>query len=258
MRNLILMGVSFLLLFTKTFGQKQIAAENIILRLNAGESIELENVDIKGKLDLTELASKKLQKNKSNYIEYKSIVKSKLRFKNCRFFDDVLAYKNSGEMEEGFAISLLGKNDSNELYIADFEEDVVFENCTFDGKMPFKYSTFYKKVQFSHCTFNAKANFKYAIFKQFSDFSDSSFRKYTDFKYAKLMEDSDFFNVHFTNYADFKYASFYKRITFKSAIFDDYADFKYADFKDEGNFLNTKFRGIYDFKYSNGKKYLNR
>ncbi len=250
----------FALVSTQIFAQKEVSAKTIFEQIDKSQSIDYQGITIVGELDLTELSNKKRTKNKGTLEEYKSTVEVPLTFKNCIFKGDVIAYKNLEEGKNrkiGNANINLSMGDGT-TFTTDFEKNVVFENCTFEGKTEFKYSDFAEKVSFGGTKFSQEANFKYADFNQEIIFAKCDFEEYANFKYTTFKQDVDFFDVRFKNYADFKYTNFDDRVTFKSTAFNNQADFKYAEFKNDANFDNTKFNAGFDMKYSNGKKYMNR
>lgn len=240
--------------------QKEVSAKTIFELIDKGRQVEYDGVTIVGDLDLTELSNKRnISKNKG-YAEYKCNVEVPLIFKNCRFKGDFIAYKHDEDgKSRKFGSGSININWGDGVtYSTDFEKNVVFENCTFEGKSEFKYSDFEQDASFGGAKFNKEANFKYADFKRNAIFAKTDFDKTATFKYTKFSNDADFYDVNFRGYADFKYTNFDDRVTFKSSNFSDYADFKYTNFDDNTNFDNTRFSKGVDFKYSNGKKYVGR
>ena len=107
-----------------------------ISSINRGESVKITNAKIKGNLAFIDVEDKKGTNNGifGDSDTYECHVNVALHFKNCTFKDDVTGYLH----EEGI----------DELCNAMFHEDVVFENCTFNGAALFKYSEFDKKSVF--------------------------------------------------------------------------------------------------------------
>lgn len=231
--------------------QERISAEDIIRTINNGQAVDLSDAVITGTLDLTEIATKTLEKNDHSNKAYKSKVNVPLAFRDCRFKGDVIAYKvldNEGKQKK----LLNWSGDSQVLYTADFAGEVIFENCTFEGMTEFKYSDFAGKVSFAGSEFASNANFKYAQFHAGTNFSQATFPDEANFKYAQFGEESDFSSARLEEDAIFKYASFKKVVNFQGTSFGGYADFKYTTFKQPTDFQQTSFAGGSDFKYTSG------
>jgi hypothetical protein len=221
-----------LFISTSTLAQKTINADDILSAIKNGKSVSYENVTISGNLDMTFMDEKlpdlpkkhKWYKNGgSNTV--KEQIESKVSFINCVFEDNVFAY--------------IHEEDSGYTFIANFEDDVQFTNCTFNGNALFKYSDFEKDA----------------------DFSGSKFKENTTFKYAKFEENASFANTTFDEDAIFKYSEFSRGVSFKNADFNGNLNLKYT--KVRGDFVIKGMDVAYDIdsKYTkiNGKgfnKYL--
>lgn len=201
--------------------QTKIKASEIIRQINEGRAVEYSNVEIEGDLDLTDLENRTPERSNLGFIDrfndnptIESEVEVPLKFTNCTFLGDVLAYYHI----EG----------DKQTFVAHFEEDVVFSNCTFKKASEFKYSEFGGAASFVGSTFNEVANFKYAEFS-----SGPSFK-----------------NARFNSGADFKYTDFPRETSFEEATFYGLANFKYSKFKAPLNMDGVDFRGSEDFKYT--------
>jgi len=197
-----------LFLATNLVAQKTVDAKDILNDIKNGKDVSYENVTVTGNLDMTfmddklpELPKKhKWYKNGgSNSVEEQ--IEGKVSFVNCVFSDNVYAY--------------IHDEDSKYTFIANFEDDVKFTNCTFKGNALFKYSDFERNA----------------------DFSKSKFEENTTFKYAKFDENVSFANTVFDEDAIFKYSEFRKGVSFNSANFRGNLNLKY-----------TKVRGDFDVK----------
>lgn len=255
MKKLFLLPLLFF--FVAASAQKEVSASEIFKMIDDGQTVNIENATIRGKLDLTELKNQEVKsKNKDNR-EYKSYVKAPIRFVNCVFNGDVIAYKNLQDSDQKKTKNVtITWNENSETYSTNFEEAVTFEKCTFNGKSEFKYSTFSEAVNFEGTSFAAEANFKYAKFKEMTGFGNCSFKEEANFKYAEFSQDADFFNNTFRNYANFKYAKFGNRVTFKKSDFGSEADFKYTKISKEAIFTDARFSNTPDFKYTSGKRFM--
>ncbi|MFN8353339.1 MAG: pentapeptide repeat-containing protein [Spirosomataceae bacterium] len=256
MKNFFLIaGLLVVALFSHAQGV--IDAKKIVDQINSGQKAAYIEATISGDLDFTELATKRLVEKNSRWggqNAYKSKVKVPLLFKNCRFTGNVLAYKvlsTDGSPRRILGFEVDGNN--SEVYTADFEDEVIFENCTFEGETQFKYSDFDRQARFTDCRFSKAANFKYAHLNTNAYFTGSKFGGYADFKYTEFDDTVDFQKCTFAGYSDFKYTRFARVSDFNNSVFKGYADFKYTNFKEHANFNNISFQGHSDFKYARGR-----
>jgi len=157
-----------LFMATGLVAQKTIDAKEILSAIKNGKDVSYENVTITGTLDLTfmdekapELPKKRkwYKNNGSNSIEEQ--IEGKISFVNCVFSDNVLAY--------------IHDEDSEYTFIANFEDDVAFTNCTFKGNALFKYSDFERDADFSGSKFEENTTFKYAKFDKNVSFANTTF-----------------------------------------------------------------------------------
>ncbi|RSC92649.1 pentapeptide repeat-containing protein [Tenacibaculum singaporense] len=220
MKNIVTV-IGLLFCFSTAFAQKPISALDIMRDVKNGKAIEISNATIKGTLDFTFMdeALPKLPKRKSwwnnggsNTIEKQ--ITNKVSFVNCVFDDDVLAY--------------IPHEKSGYTFVANFEDIVVFKDCTFEQKAMFKYSDFEKNTNFSNTKFKGDSTFKY----------------------AKFDRDITFENTSFEEPATFKYADFKRFVSFKNSVFNESAIFKYTEFKDGVSFRNVKFEEDLNIKYT--------
>lgn len=215
MKSIILFSLCLVAVFSSA--QTKIKASDIIKQINTGQAVDYSNVEIEGEFDLTNLTNRSLQNSSASNWDnhtYESTVQVALKFTNCTFLDDVLAYYHVER--------------SQETYIAHFLKDVTFANCTFRQASEFKYSEFGGVINFSGSIFHAEANFKYAEFSQGPLFS----------------------NVKFDSGADFKYTEFPRETSFEKAVFHGLANFKYSQFRSPLNLNGVEFRGSEEFKYT--------
>ena len=199
--------------------QNRIKASDIINQINEGRAVQYNNVEIEGNLDLTNLENRRLERSAERWSHddagrYESTIEVEVKFTNCTFLDDVLAYYNI--------------ECNQKTYVAHFEKDVEFTNCIFKGASEFKYSEFNGVANFTGCTFSREANFKYTEFSSGPSFS----------------------NTKFESGADFKYTEFPQKTSFEKVTFDGIANFKYTKFKSPLNMEGVAFRGSEDFKYT--------
>jgi uncharacterized protein YjbI with pentapeptide repeats len=235
----------FLLIPFISFAQDKVEATRIIEQINKGESVSYQNAQIAGDLDLTRLQNMKEEKNfgKDSHKSYNSRVINSIRFVNCRFTGNVLAYYSEGNGK-------WNNDDENATYNAHFEGDVIFENCVFEQQSAFKYTEFSKAVSFQKSVFRDEALFKYSKFAKGPDFSNVNFEGPANFKYTDFPKGVNFAGTSFKEEASFKYAKFTEGAILKNARFNGYADFKYTKFSQPLDISGVSFSGEEDFKYA--------
>lgn len=208
----------FVALTMSSVAQSRIQAGEILKQINAGRDVTYNNVEIEGDLDLTNLDNRRNKNSVSTWFGsndyFESTVEGSVSFVNCTFMGNVIAYYH--------------KEEKDATYVAHFERDAVFKNCTFKRASEFKYSEFSGKADFSGSTFQRDANFKYAEFS----------------------EGPSFANAKFEDDADFKYAEFPRGTSFQKATFSGLANFKYSKFSTPLNISGIAFKGSEDFKYT--------
>ncbi|GEO04561.1 hypothetical protein AAE02nite_22250 [Adhaeribacter aerolatus] len=254
-----------LLLPALSFAQTNVAAQDIIAKINRGEAVNYKNARIEGNLDFTQLLNKKLKKetdheDRSKF--YISTVTAPVSFNNCTFSGHVLGYFNPDnfDLSNGSTVRDLKKSwvgeAKNEVYNANFEKEVKFLNCTFEQSSNFKYSEFKEGVSFAGSRFSKEAFFKYSKFEKAADFNKAQFENGAVFKYVKFPQHPNFSGATFAGETDFKYAHFPEGVNFQKAQFKDFANFKYTQFAQPLNLKGAAFKKEGDFKYTqlNGQK----
>jgi hypothetical protein len=198
--------------------QVTVKASDIIKQINDGRSVEYTDATIEGVLDLTDLKNQDQQHQLFSFgpsdNTYESFVEVPVKFINCIFKNDVLAYYHIERQ--------------NETYVAHFGENVLFKNCVFKKASEFKYSDFKGSASFAGCTFNEDGNFKYAKFSSGPAFSNVKFESGADFKYTKFPEGTSFEKATFHGLANFKYTKFETPLNMKNVAFKGSEDFKYT------------------------------
>lgn len=232
------------------YAQKTITSNEIVQRINQGKPIEVNGAIITGTLDFTEIATKKRVNNEDSNPSYKSNVNVPIVFRNTTFKGDLIAYKVLEKKGENKLFNW--GNTTEVLYTADFTRKVIFEHCTFKGKVLFKYSDFAGEVSFVSTEFSGEANFKYAQFYEVTDFSNTRFYDDANFKYAQFRKETDFSSAKIEEEANFKYAEFEKGVNFQQTRFDGFANFKYSVFKQSVNFGEASFNEGNTFEYTTG------
>lgn len=236
-----LLPLLMLLLPALALAQSRVDAKEIVDKINRCQAVSYQHATIDGKLDFTRLNNRKLQDESGSWTgeaskTYISTVNVPVRFTNCTFAGDVLAYEHL--------------EDSRETNNANFGDNVVFENCTFKGESAFKYTRFAKGASFAGSRFHGEALFKYSHFRESPGFSRAKFEEEANFKYASFSGPVHFDEATFRGEADFKYTRFPARSSLRSAVFAGHANFKYAKFSEPVDLSGVDFRGGEDFKYT--------
>lgn len=223
------MIILFSIFMLRGFAQESVRAYDIMQDIKDGKDVKYTNVTIVGELDFTnrnekypDLPSRSKWWNKGSN-EVKESVDVSILFINCTFDDDVIAYIH--EERSGYT------------FTADFEEDVVFRNCSFEQNAMFKYSNF----------------------DEGADFSRSKFQRKSTFKYAEFDNKANFANAYFENDATFKYAAFDEGASFQNAIFEESLNIKYMEAKGDFDIAGMDVQDDIDAKYTkiNGKSFTN-
>ncbi len=254
MKNKItLLTLVFSLISFVGFSQKTVNANDIIKDIKAGKLVNISNATIEGILDFTDMEEKlkdlptrkrKWWNNNGNDNKVKNPIEVKISFTNCTFTDDVLAYIPDSE-ESGYT------------FVANFEENAIFKDCTFERKAMFKYSNFDKESSFENAKFQGDSTFKYAKFRNSSNFANTDFQNEATFKYAEFKTFIDFSNSSFEESATFKYAKFRDGVSFKNVQFGEDLNIKYTEVSGTFNISGMKVAYDIDSKYTkiNGKSF---
>lgn len=245
-------------------GRDPVRAEEIIALIDGGQPVDFRDVEIVGKLDFTGVGDRRLVRDGRSFWGflsrnrvYECHVRVPVRFVDCVFQDDVLAYLNDRDRDVLNAV---------------FYEDVTFSGCRFMGKAHFKYVEFRRNadfannfysdealfkytefsgpMDFSRSRFEGEANFKYVKFPDAARFQESVFRREANFKFATVDMDADFRKAEFRGEANFKYTKFFGSAFFTGGSFHRLANFKYTQFSEKPDFDETEFTGSTDFKYT--------
>ena len=214
----------FALLFclSKAFSQQTVQASDIMKDIKKGTTVSYNNVTIVGDLDMTFMDEKMddlpkrrrwWQNGGSNSIEEQ--IEGKVLFNNCVFEDNVYAYYHD--------------EDSKYTFIANFENDVQFTNCTFKEDALFKYSEFERNADFQGSTFDERTTFNYAEFDENVSFADTNFDKSAVFKYTEFKDGVSFNNAKFDDNLDIKYMNVRGDFDVKNMSVSNNIDAKYTE-----------------------------
>lgn len=220
---LILLVVTFL--FTSHISAQTVSASDIMQDIKSGKSISYENVTITGVLDMTFMEEKlktlpkkrKWYKKGSNSVEEQ--IENRISFKNCVFEDHVYAYFH--------------EEDTEYTFVANFENDVSFTDCTFKGEALFKYSEFEGNSDFSGSKFGQRTTFKYAEFDTMVSFAGTGFKEDAVFKYTKFKNGVSFNNAVFEVDLNIKYMKVNGDFDIRNMTVSDDIDAKYTSINGE-------------------------
>ena len=227
LRRAVLSAFLITLFSVTALAQSTVDAADIMEAMKKGEDIAYSNVTITGVLDFTYMDEKKedlpvrrrwWRNGGSNTVN--EVIESKISFKNVTFEDDVLAYYHDDRSEYTFT--------------ADFENDVIFENCTFKRDAMFKYSEFERMASFEGSTFDDETTFKYAEFEEKVSFASTTFDEDAIFKYTKFRDGVSFEKARFERSLDMKYTKVRGDFDTKGLYVRWDIDTKYTDINGRG------------------------
>lgn len=222
-----MLAILFLTLGFAAQAQTKVSAADIMEAMKKGEDITYENVTITGVLDFTYMDEKKEELpvrrrwwrgGGDNTVN--EVIESKISFVNVVFEDDVLAYYHDDHSEYTFT--------------ADFENHVVFKNCTFRRDAMFKYSQFERDADFEGSQFNRETTFKYAEFEEKAHFAGTTFEEDAVFKYTKFRRGVSFEEARFERSLDMKYTKVRGDFDIKGLYVRWDIDTKYTDINGRG------------------------
>lgn len=249
MKNIVtLIALTFVTL--TSFAQKTVDASDIMRDVKNGKAVEISNATISGVLDFTfmddalpKLPTRKRWWNNGGTNTVEKQITNKVSFTNCTFKDDVLAY--------------IPHEKSGYTFVANFEDVVVFKDCTFKEKAMFKYSDFERNTDFSGTKFNGVSTFKYAKFDRGISFKNTFFDEPSTFKYANFKEFVSFENSVFNESAIFKYTEFNNGVSFRNVKFEEDLNIKYTKVSGEFDIKGMDVAFDIDSKYTkiNGRSF---
>ncbi len=250
-------------------GAEQIvAAQEIVDRIVAKESIYYNNITVVGDLDLSLLSDARVP---ASFVLTNSNLDN-ASFAGVTFEQDAVfwgtTFGNASFEKSGF----LGYADFADASFANtsfsassFSRPVVFDGSLFRDRVSFEDAEFSEDASFNGARFLGGANFNYSDFDSYSYFvsaeflgdvffSDVDFMAASDFSAASFFDQANFFSsrmsattfsdAHFTGPAQFGLASFSGLSSFGGSVFDDEAGFGLARFSGAVYFSDAKFRGL--------------
>ena len=190
---ILLLGIIVLLMSTSVQAKEltEVNAIDILKQIENGENIYLENVRIKGELNLSKIV-----------------------------LETVPSARSAGYIED-YGLE-------KELKIV--ESNIIIQDSFFEEDVDFSNTEFRKDIDFSRTTFLGEIDFKSANFSRYADFGSANFAGYANFRSANFAGYADFRSADFAGYADFVSADFAGTANFGSADFAGYATFYSTEF----------------------------
>ena len=203
---------------------REIDAEEIVEKIEAGQPVEYDHVIVRGDLDLSR---ERLHRNITSPIRINdSIFDSKVSF-NGRTFEKTV-----------------------DLHGSNFTRDANFREAEFSDDAHFSCVEFSDGAYFRGADFKGDAYFSWADFRDYANFGKVDFRGDAHFSCAEFSDDVYFRGGHFRGYADFSYAEFrgYAYFGFEDFSSDDDPYLSGATFRGDANFRGAHFLGYADFR----------
>jgi hypothetical protein len=148
---------------------KTISADEIVKQIASGKTVSIENVNVSGDLDLTNLPD---QNNDAVYPEkgktalvFSAVINQKISFKNVNFTGNVRFFRSESDAKEIREYRVQFK-DAVSFENCAFEKDVNFELTNFDGGVSFANSTFKRAPAFVRIGLERTADLRGTIFEQ--------------------------------------------------------------------------------------------
>jgi len=217
-----------LLALTSCFGENAVKAEDIIKKLEKGESVEMKDAVVEGVLDFSNLG--KLSPVGISMFEAR--VKANFFCLRCVFKEKVVAQKNNART----------RFDGNVIFLeSEFQKDVNFSNAVIYGTINFTKSVFKENAIFNQM----------AVWSKDSYFSEITANKKFSLDAASFQGNLSFFDAKFLGSFSLQEVSVWGTLQSSNANFDGKTDFAmlktgnraifhYAKFKYEPNFSDIK------------------
>lgn len=216
-----------------------VPADEVLAKIEAGQSAEFDYCIIVGDLDLTGL---KVEKPVHfNFTTFQNAVECDfITFdSNSHFLHSV--FNGPADFSHSKFNSLADFRSSK------FSSTASFNSSNFSNNVYFGDTAFNDIAYFGHSVFNGEANFRFIAFNYDADFSDSQFLGDADFSESRFNGDSDFSFSVFNDDANFRFSIFKGDANFWSSTFNDILNFRRTIFRGDSNFGGAAFNGIANF-----------
>ncbi len=213
----------------------------LISKIKKGEDIYMENEIIEEELNFTKII-KATKLNKSTVAHN---VGNVLVFKNCTFKKNIVAYNNFGSIIE----------------YSNFANQIVFEDCTFEGEFIFRQANFKDKLNMTGSNFKNVANFESikvanetsfnkTIFDKEVRFQNAYFQDNFSFQDAQTKDAVNFQSVTFSKDANFNLTKYFGYVEITNAVFKGILVANYCKFYDRFIVTNSFFQNRVELKGS--------
>jgi uncharacterized protein YjbI with pentapeptide repeats len=209
---------------------REIPASEILDKIQKGEPIKYDHVNVIGHIDISKLDLPK----DSNKFHISSPIKiTYSHFTHVVEFNNIVFEKN---------VDFWGTTFGGDH---EFSGCASFFNSQFDKLASFSFANFEDAVNFGGSKFKWGADFMYCEFKGPVIFNESQFDAGVSFISSLFYPDADFNNSRFIKGAFFGGCEF-NGINFEKTVFVEEADFKGSEFSRETNFRRVQFNGKVD------------
>lgn len=160
--------------------EKSISANDITAQFQSGKSVAIENAEITGDLDLTNLPNRindaiYPEKGKTAKV-FSSIFPQTVSFKNVKFAGNIIFFRKEESEKDIYE------------YRVQFKNTVVFENCRFEKDVNFELTNFDNGVSFAGSVFKQKPLFIRIGLEKTADFQGTIFEQNAVFQFTQNTE----------------------------------------------------------------------
>jgi hypothetical protein len=257
---------------------RTVNASDILANISKGQTVEYDNVIVKGNLSLENLkglptmhvnrteyeielcyASRDIKKVVSPIKIKNSLITGMVSFNNTVFenaidfgdtkFDSYADF--SASMFNNFANFTNSRFDSlGDFTDSKFNNDVCFDSSIFSEDAYFESSIFNGVADFGFSRFNNSSSFSYSNFNSDTNFSISNFNGNASFHDSKFNGFTNFIDSKFNGFADFGFSKFNSDTDFQLSSFNGFTNFDSSMFNGNAYFDSSTFNGFADFGFS--------
>ncbi len=243
-RWLLIIVVAALMLMCSAHAQpgvslQNVSANEIISKINAGETVDYKNISVNGRLDLSSIEGPvkrpvTIINSRLGAVNFEGVsFEEPLDMRGTEFSDNASFAKATFLADSKFSgTKFLGETD--------------FRNAKFSGLATFMNSQFLNDTSFESAQFGGEAVFLGSRFSRDVDFGSAQFSKMTSFWSAKF-ENVSFIETEFGGIANFVYAQFDGNTAFAGTSFGSDTVFRSSAFRGNATFGLAKFGGLCDF-----------
>ena len=262
-----------------------LSADELFLALEAGKSLDLSGVVVKGDLFLDRLPSHSIGQHpiRSSRVKgkiqergleevrvilgaitihkswFEGVITTNLKNGALMIFGQVdmaqTKFQKSIDFSRTIFLEPVNFSDMKIAYegffiAAHFDKEANFSKVAFGTHTRFHKAFFGGTSTFNQAGFHGLAEFLEVVFAAKADFSQTFFKHGTGFSGTQFLGTSDFSQAFFEREAFFRFTNFQKDVSFRGASFQGVADFANVQVRENPDFLNTKFRVAPDLRGS--------